>query len=100
MKAFSIFLLFCFSIVHVPKNWWPYCGHADHKKSTQSQKHTIEDDCPVCDLSLSVFTRPTAFLLRLVKQVPVIRIELNYTGLSQTKFKLFQLRAPPAMLML
>ena len=96
MKGFSIFLLVCFTLVLTPKQWWHHCDHADHQKNSLTQEQTIDEDCPVCDLSLSVFTSPTALLFRPVKQVPVVRIELKYTGLSQTKFNLFQLRAPPA----
>lgn len=86
-------------MVLTPKQWWHHCAHTEHHKSDLSHTDAADEDCPVCDLSLSVFTRPTALLFNPVKQVPVIHIELNYTGLSQTKFNLFQLRAPPASLL-
>jgi hypothetical protein len=86
-------------MVLTPKEWWHHCSHADHHKNVLSNEQTLDEDCPVCDLSLSVFTRPTAFVVNIVKQVPDVRVELNYSGLSQTTSILFQLRAPPASLM-
>lgn len=96
MKLLSVLLLVAFTAVLMPKQWWHHCSHSEHQKSALSSGPTLDEDCPVCDLSLSVFTSPTALLFKPIKQVPVTHIELNYTGLSQTKFILFQLRAPPA----
>jgi hypothetical protein len=98
VKRLSLFLLICFTLVLTPKQWWHHCGHAEHKKTEHTNTETADEDCPVCDLSLSVFTSPTALVFKPVKQVPFVRVEANYTGLSQTKFNLFQLRAPPAFL--
>jgi hypothetical protein len=96
VKGFSIFLLVCFTLVLTPKQWWHHCSHAEHKKATLTHEQTLDEDCPVCDLSLSVFTSPTALVFRFAKQVPFVHGQMNWAGLSQTKFNLFQLRAPPA----
>jgi hypothetical protein len=86
-------------MVLTPKEWWHHCSHADHHKNALSNEQTLDEDCPVCDLSLSVFTRPTAFVVNIVKQAPFVHGQTNYTGLSNSPFNLFQLRAPPASLM-
>ncbi|MFN5680305.1 MAG: hypothetical protein ACK46P_08330 [Flavobacteriia bacterium] len=96
MKLLSVLLLVAFTAVLMPKQWWHHCSHTEHQKSALSSGQTLDEDCPVCDLSLSVFTSPTALVFSSVKQVPDVRVELNYSGLSQTTSILFQLRAPPA----
>lgn len=95
MKALSIFLLICFTLVLTPKQWWHHCKHADHKKSALSQKQTIEEDCPVCDLSLSVFTSPTTFSFRAFSLIPFVHDQTACIDLSGTKATFQQLRAPP-----
>lgn len=100
MRALSILLLFCFTLVLIPKQWWHQCAHTAHKKSEISHTDTADEDCPVCNLAISVFTSPTAFVFRLVKQVPFVHGQMICFGLSNSEFTFRQLRAPPASPML
>jgi hypothetical protein len=95
VKALSIFLLICFSLVLTPRQWWHQCSHSDHKKSTLSHKQSIEEDCPVCDLSLSVFTSPASLSFRALRSMPFVHDQMACTDLSGTKARFQQLRAPP-----
>ena len=96
MKGLSIFLLVCFSLVLTPKHWWHHCAHAEHQKAELSHTDTIDEDCPVCDLSLSVFTTPTALVFQVYKQAPYVHGKSIFQGLSRSQTTHFQLRAPPA----
>ncbi|MBM3916890.1 MAG: hypothetical protein FJ349_04660 [Sphingomonadales bacterium] len=95
MRTLSILLLVCFTLVLTPKQWWHHCSHAEHKKAEHSHTDTADEDCPVCDLSLSVFTRPTVPVFYFEKQIPIVHECVKIKGHSSTFSPLFQLRAPP-----
>lgn len=97
MRLFGIFLLLCFALVLTPKNWWHHCNHSVHqKKSEQHHEHAIDEDCPICDLSLSVFTQPSPLFFQLYHAKPYV----HDAGIQQLFFKSrrspLQLRAPPS----
>jgi hypothetical protein len=83
-------------MVLAPKQWWHQCAHTEHKKSELTSTDTADEDCPVCDLTLSVFTSPTALFFNIVKQVPYVHGQASCLGLSDTKISFQQLRAPPS----
>jgi hypothetical protein len=95
VKALSIFLLVCFTMVLAPKQWWHHCAHSEHKKAELSHTDTADEDCPVCDLSLSVFTSPSALVFYVYKQAPFVHGTSIYKGQSKQVSTLSQLRAPP-----
>jgi hypothetical protein len=96
VKVFSLFLLLCFTMVLTPNHWWHHCSHHEHHKTELSHTDTLDEDCPVCDLSLSAFTRPTNLVTYVLKQKPIVNGNTIYTSLSTHVFSLQQLRAPPA----
>jgi hypothetical protein len=83
-------------MVLTPKHWWHHCKHSDHQKSELDQKQTIKEDCPVCDLSLSVFTSPTTHSFYLARAIPFVHSQIACVDLSGTKSDFQQLRAPPS----
>jgi len=96
VKGFSLFLLLCFTMVLTPKHWWHHCSHTNHHHTELGHTDSIDEDCPVCDLSLSAFTRPTTLVTYVLKQKPIVNGAAIYTSLSTPVFSLQQLRAPPA----
>ena len=79
-----------------PKHWWHHCSHTKQHHAAIGQPDSIDEDCPVCDLSLSAFTRPTTLVTYVLKQKPIVNGNTIYTSLSTHVFSLQQLRAPPA----
>lgn len=97
MKLFSIFLLVCFTLVLTPKTWWHHCKHTvHHSKTEHTHEHTIDDDCPVCDLSLSVFTKPTPLFLQTFHNAPFVHEDFPQSIIFQSHKANQQLRAPPS----
>lgn len=83
-------------MVLTPKQWWHHCSQNNHKHVlSDSKTDTLDENCPVCDLSLSVFTSPTALVFHVFKQIPYVHGSTICLGLTQTQILLFQLRAPP-----
>lgn len=82
-------------MVLTPKQWWHHCAHSEHKKAELSHTDTADEDCPVCDLSLSVFTSPSALVFYVYKQAPFVHGTSIYKGQSKQVSTLRQLRAPP-----
>jgi hypothetical protein len=98
VKAISIFLLVCFTAVLTPKHWWHHCGHTAHgKESALTSDQTLDEKCAVCDLSLSVFTRPSDFSFFIFKQKPFVHGQLQCLLISLDSNTQFQLRAPPVV---
>ncbi|MFM6947118.1 MAG: hypothetical protein ACKOWW_08255 [Flavobacteriales bacterium] len=97
MKAFSIGLLVCFSLVLLPKHWWHDCAHTAHPTKTEhTHEQTLDEDCPVCDLSLSVFTSPKPLFLQINQQAPFVHKSLAQLVVFQSYISHFSLRAPPS----
>jgi len=95
VKAFGIFLLLSFSMVLIPKNWWHHCAHTEHQKLLKQSTDTIDEDCPICDLSLSVFTSPNLPIFYFQKHPPLVRDCAIMNNHPRALSTLFQLRAPP-----
>lgn len=95
MRALRILLLVCFTLVLTPKQWWHHCNHTTHHKSDYANTDTIDEDCPVCDLSLSVYTHPVISVFHFRKQVPAIHKCAKPNSYNRYFYSLFQLRAPP-----
>ena len=97
MKLFSIFLLVSFTLVLTPKTWWHHCTHtAHHSKTEHAHEHTIDEDCPVCDLSLSVFTKPAPLFLQTFDNAPFVHEDFPQSNIFQCLKANLQLRAPPS----
>jgi hypothetical protein len=86
-------------MVLTPKQWWHHCAHTEHNKSELSHTDTADEDCPVCDLTLSAFTRPSSFSFRLFKSLPFVHGQTACIVLSSSKPAFHQLRAPPSLQM-
>lgn len=82
-------------MVLTPKQWWHHCAHTEHKKSERLNTDTADEDCPICDLSLSVFTRPTSLSFHSFRLTPFVHDQITCLDLSGTKSTFQQLRAPP-----
>lgn len=82
-------------MVLTPKSWWHHCAHSEHQKSQQAPSDTLDDDCPVCDLTLSAFTRPVTPVFYFQKQSPIVHECAIFDEHSASFIRLFQLRAPP-----
>lgn len=97
MKLFSIILLVSFTLVLTPKTWWHHCKHTvHHSKTEHTHEHTIDDDCPVCDLSISVFTKPTPLFLQTFDNAPFVHDDSPQSIIFQSLKANQQLRAPPS----
>lgn len=82
-------------MVLIPKNWWHHCAHTEHKKSLHTDSDTCDEDCPICDLTLSVFSSPNRPVFKFPKQSPIVRECIIFKEHPRILSTLFHLRAPP-----
>ena len=56
----------------------------------------MDEDCPICDLTLSVFTRPTPLFLQTFHHAPYVHDDFSQSIIYQSLSAHQQLRAPPS----
>ncbi len=96
MRLLAYILLFSFTFILLPKEWWHLDDHSAHKHISHSTEKSFDhDDCVACDLDLSTFS----FAISIIA-IPVAKINIvSYSDCDSTflsnLFLYFNRRGPP-----
>ncbi len=96
MRLLAYILLFSFTFILLPKEWWHLDDHSVHKHISHSTEKSFDhDDCVACDLDLSTFS----FAISIIAIPFSNSNNVSYTTCGSTflsnLFLCFNRRGPP-----
>ena len=96
MSFLAYTLLFSFTFILLPKEWWHLDDHSEHKHISHStEKSFNHDDCVACDLDLSTFSFAISIIAIPVSNTNIVSHSDCDSTFVTNSFLCFNRRGPP-----
>jgi hypothetical protein len=96
MRLLAYILLFSFTFILLPKEWWHLDDHsANNHISHSTEKSFNHDDCVACDLDLSTFSFAISIIAIPVANSNNVSYTASESAFVSDLFLYFNRRGPP-----
>jgi len=96
MRLLAYILLFSFTFILLPKEWWHLDDHSEHKHISHStEKSFNHDDCVACDLDLSTFSFAISIIAIPISKTNILSYSDSESKFISNSFLYFNRRGPP-----